>query len=254
MKLNGTEIFIEKIQGNGNLNFVLIHNAGGNHHFFTHQIKLLKKYGNVIWLDLPGHAKSEGIPSYQMSDLSAIINQICENLSLNNICLIGLNNGANIVIDVAINYLLPIKKLILIDPPIFMDKPFIAEINEFINQLYYDDFDKFVNSLVEALFIHTDSQNKEIATYAFNHVNKQALQNIFKGLIEWDAEAIGILKKISNPTLCILTDEHHCTYNKLCQEAPQFEIGKVIGSKCWATLEVPAQVNAMIERFLVLDQ
>lgn len=253
MKVNNVEIFIEKLQGNGNLNFILLHNAGGNHHFFTHQIELLKKYGNVIWLDLPGHGESKGISSYQMSDFSSIINQICIDLSLKNICLIGLNNGADIVIDIALNYLLPIKCIILIDPPIFMEKSFIAEINDFINQLEREDYSEFVTSLVEVLFIQTDSQNKDIATNAFNNVDKKALQNIFKGLIEWDTQTIGKLKKIFYPTLCILTDEHHCTYNKLRQEAPQFEIGKVIGSKCWATLEVPGQVNAMIERFLRLN-
>jgi hypothetical protein len=55
---------------------------------------------------------------------------------------------------------------------------------------------------------------------------------------------------ISCPTLCILTDEHHCSYEKMKHQAPHFEIGKVVGSKCWATLEAPEQVNAMIQRFL----
>lgn len=253
MKMNGAEIFVENLQGEGNLSFILLHNAGGSHHFFTHQIALLKKYGDVIWLDLPGHSKSTGISSYRMSDLSSLVNQICENLSLKNICLIGLNNGADIVIDIVLNYSLPIKSVILIDPPIFMEKAFIAEINEFINQLKREDYTKFVTSLVDALFVATDNQNKEIAINAFNNVDKKALQDIFKGLIEWDSQTIGKLDKISYPTLCILTDEHHCTYSKLRQEGPQFEIGKVIGSKCWATLEVPDQVNAMIERFLILN-
>ncbi len=252
MKINNAEIFIEHIQGNGNLNFILLHNAGGSHHFFIHQIELLKKYGDIMWLDLPGHNGSEGISSYQMKDLSSIVSVICKNFSLKNICLIGLNNGADIVLDVALNYSLPIKNIILVDPPIFMEKEFVAEINEFINQLERDDYSQFVISLVDALFISTDDRNKEIAKDAFNSVDKKALQNIFKGLIEWDAQSIGKLKNISCPTLCILTDEHHCTYSKLRQEAPQFEIGKVIGSKCWATLEVPEQVNAMIERFLML--
>ncbi|CAN5388874.1 alpha/beta hydrolase [soil metagenome] len=252
MDIDGTEIFVEKLQGNGSLNFILIHNAGGNHHFFIHQIELLKKYGDVIWLDLPGHSESKGISRYQMSDLSSIVNQICKNLFLKNICLIGLNNGADIVIDIAINYPLPIKNIILIDPPIFMEPPFIAEINEFISQTRGEDYSKFVTSLVDALFIHTNNQNKEIATNAFNKVDKKVLQNIFKGLIEWDVQSVGKLKNILYPTLCILTDEHHCTYDKLRQEAPQFEVGKVIGSKCWATLEVPDQVNAMMERFLIL--
>jgi pimeloyl-ACP methyl ester carboxylesterase len=254
MEINGAEIFVEKLQGNGDLNFILIHNAGGNHHFFIHQVELLKKYGDIIWLDLPGHSDSKGISSYKMGDLSAIINQICQKLCLNNISLVGLNNGADIVIDVALNYSLAIKNIILIDPPIFMEKLFIAEINEFINQLERADYGKFVTSLVSALFIHTDNQNQEIAKSAFNKIDKKALQSIFKGLIEWDAQSHGKLKNIFYPTLCILTDEHHCTYNKLSQEAPRFEIGKVIGSKCWATLEVPDQVNAMVERFLILNR
>ena len=253
LKLDTKEIFIEKLPGHGALNFILIHNAGGNHHFFTHQIELLKQYGDVIWLDLPGHGKSKGISNYQMNNLSFVVNQLSEHLYLKNICLLGLNNGADIAIDIALNSSLPIKNLILIDPPIFMEKSFIGEINHFIHELEHGDYNKFVTSLVNNLFIHTNSRNKTIAMAAFNSVDKKALQNIFKGLIEWDTQMTGKLKKITCPTLCILTDEHHCTYSKLKKEAPHFEFGKVIGSKCWATLEVPEQVNAMIERFLILN-
>ncbi len=41
---------------------------------------------------------------------------------------------------------------------------------------------------VDALFINI--RNKEITTNAFNNVDKKALQNIFKGLIEWNAQSI----------------------------------------------------------------
>lgn len=172
-------------------------------------------------------------------------------LSLKNICLIGLNNGANIAADATLNHASAIKSLILIDPPIFMDKSFIREINSYIENLEKGQFDyPFVAQFVNSLFIDTELGNKKIAESAFNGVNKKSLQEIFKGLIEWDAASKGILKKIGCPTLCILTDEHHCSYEKMHLEAPQFEIGKVVGSKCWATLEVPEQINAMIARFL----
>ena len=64
MNINGTEVFVEKLTGKGNLNFVLIHNAGGDHRFFTHQIGFLKNYGNVIQLDLQGHGTSKPLSSY----------------------------------------------------------------------------------------------------------------------------------------------------------------------------------------------
>lgn len=251
MNIKNSNIFVEKINGKGNLNFILIHNAGGDHRFFTHQIETLKNYGDVIQLDLPGHGKSGVMSSYQMHDLASIVVQICENLALKNLCLIGLNNGANIAIDILNNNRsLPVNSAVLIDPPIFMDESFISEINSFIQQLESSKMDDFVASLVNSILPHTTPRNKEIAQTAFNQADKQSLQKIFRGLIEWDMNSHGLLKNIPYPCLCILTDEHHCSYKKLIQEAPQMEIGKVIGSRCWATLEVPQQVNAMIERFL----
>ncbi len=253
MDIEGTEIFVERLRGTGNLNFVLIHNAGSDHRFFTHQIEVLKKFGDVIWLDLPGSGKSQPISSYKMKDLSSVIAKICKKLALKNICLIGLNNGANIAIDTVLNQALPIEGLIVIDPIIFMDKSFIDEINSYIEVLEKAEYDdQFIASLVDSLFLDTDPSNKEIAKTAFRNTDKKALQSIFRGLLEWDAKSPGILKKITCPTLCILTDEHHCSVEKMHREAPQFEIGKVVGSKCWATLEVPEQVNAMIARFLTI--
>lgn len=254
MLINNINLFVEKQEGRGNLNFVLIHNAGGDHNFFKYQIDMLKNYGNVISLDLPGHGKSEVISSYTMFDLSSIIFQICKNLHLDNISLIGLNNGANIAINLLANTNeLDIKSLVLIDPPIFMGNKFIDEIKNFIEELDQANYDDFVKDLADALFINTEPASKEIAISAFSKVDKKSLQQIFKSLIDWDSRPDNILKNISYPTLCILTDEHHCSYEKLKQKASHFEIGKVIGSKCWATLEVPQQINAMIERFIKIQ-
>ena len=253
MNINGAEIFVKKVRGAGNLNFVLIHNAGSDHRFFNPQIKILKKFGNIIQFDLPGCGKSSPIASNTMKDLSSIIYIICKKFSLKNVVLIGLNNGANIAIDAALTQTLEIKGLILIDPPIFMDKSFIKTITSYVKSLEKDGFNhQYVTTFVDTLFIEADFKTKKMAVNAFNGVNRKSLQEIFRGLIRWDAHSAGILKKILCPTLCILTDEHHCSYKKMRREAPQFEIGKVIGSKCWATLEVPEQINAMIARFLKL--
>lgn len=254
MHIDGVEIFVEKLPGVGKMHFVLIHNAGGDHRFFLHQVPILQKFGSVIWLDLPGSGNSQRCLSYDMKDLSSIIVKICQKLSLQNICLIGLNNGANIAIDTMLHHPLKVEKLILIDPPIFIDQAFALEIKAYIENLKTAQFhQEFVESLVDKLFLNTSSSNKEIAIEAFMGSNPKALAEMFRGLLKWDTESKGILKKISCPTLCILTDGHHCSYEKMHREAPHFEIGKVVGSKCWATLEVPEQINAMISRFLKIS-
>jgi len=250
MIFNG--LYCEKIEGKKGFNFVLIHNAGGNHQFFTYQISKLLNYGNVILLDLPGHGASDKKLNNSIDDSSIIIHDICQHFSLTNICIIGLNKGSDIAINTLCLYKLPITKMILIDPPLLMEDVFIAEINEFINKLEEDGYEEFVHSLVDNLFIRTNEDNKQIAFNAFMQVHKPSLQKIFQSLITWDENTENLLELVTVPTLCILTDEHHCTYDKIKQTAPNFTLGKVIGSKCWATLEVPDQVNAMIERFLIV--
>lgn len=251
MQIFGSDIYVETHPGKGNKNFLLIHNAGSDHRFFKNQIESLKPFGQVTLFDLPGSGKSHPVASYKMNDLAALTLQICEQLSLKNLSLIGLNNGANIAIQAALQKTVPIEKLILIDPPIFLSPSFTKEIQAYIQSLENAQFDApFVTSFVDSLFLQAETSTKEIAINAFNQVDKKALQALFQGLLDWDAHSSGLLKKIQQPTLCILTDEHHCSFEKMQREAPHFEIGKVIGSKCWATLEVPEQINAMITRFL----
>ena len=246
------EIFLKKVAGTGDLTFILIHNAGGDHHFFTHQIDTLVKFGDVILIDLPGHGASGITHENGLSDSSSIIAKICQHFSLEHVCLVGLNNGADVAIDTVFQYDLPIDSIILIDPPLFMNENFIAEINEFIHTLDGEDCDHFIRSIVDNLFIETDEATKAIALNAFLGADRRSLQGMFRSLIEWDKSSAKMLRSIQIPALFILTDEHHCAYNKLKQSSDNFTIGKVIGSKCWATLEVPEQINSMLKRFLTI--
>ena len=79
------------------------------------------------------------------------------------------------------------------------------------------------------------------------------LASIFSDLIEWDKTALKKIANLTIPVLCIITDEHHCAFSKLQSCNNKIEIGKVVCSRCWATLEVPEQVNSMILRFLEIQ-
>jgi pimeloyl-ACP methyl ester carboxylesterase len=245
-----SNIFIDTILGDGSINFILIHNAGGNHKFFTHQIDMLKTMGNVIVLDLPGHGASAVSASNGIDASSDLIINVAKEMNLDNICLVGLNNGATIALHTVAQDKLDIHSLILIDPVLFMSAKFIAEVRQFISALDQGDYEVFVRTLVKELFIETKQSNKDIAFNAFMQADRKSLQDMFNSLIDWNTDCRRSIQAVSCPTLCIITDEHHCSYQQIREEAPNFEIGKVSGSKCWATLEVPNQVNAMIQRFI----
>ena len=245
-------VFSKKVVGQGPLNFILIHNAGGSHNMFTHQVEMLLTYGNVILLDLPGHGSSASNNQNSITHSSELIHEICKYYALDNIWLIGLNNGANIAINTAhIGQIKPCG-MVLIDPPLFLSNDFTQEIGLFINKLTGPSYEEFINLLVEDLLVNSTQTNKNIALESFMKVDKRCLKEMFQSLIEWDKCSKSILPSINISTLCLLTDEHHCTFDSIKKVAPKFTLGKVIESKCWATLEVPEQINAMIERFLVV--
>lgn len=249
-------IFAKKLEGEGALNFILIHNAGGSHQFFTQQIDSLRKSGNVILLDLPGHGSSEATTDNSIEASAQTIASISKKLHLKNICLLGLNNGANIALHTFYKKILPIERLILIDPPLFMGPEFVNEIKAFINKLEQNDkeYNNFIHSLVDHLLAKSTSCNRDIAFNAFFKADKPSLKTMFESLITWDKNAKAVLESITCPTLCVITDEHHCSYQSIKNEAPHFQLAKVVGSKCWATLEVPEQINAMVERFLLVNK
>ena len=247
------EIYSKKITGEGPLNFILIHNAGGCHKMFTYQVKMLLIYGNVVLLDLPGHGSSAPYNQNSINHSSELIHEICKYYALDNIWLIGLNNGANIAINTVHMGQIKPCGMVLIDPLLSLNNDSIKEINIFIKKINSPSYEEFINLLVEDLLANSNQINKEIALNSFMKVDKKCLKEMFQSLINSNKFSESIFSSIDISTLCILTNEHHCTFDTIKKIAPKFILGKVIESKCWATLEVPEQVNAMIERFLVVQ-
>ena len=100
LKLDNENIYYKE-EGKAEKIFVMIHNAGGNHKFFQEQIKIFSNIGKVFAIDLPGHGLTKTMDKqYSILKYAKIIRKFIEKLSLNNVCLIGLNNGANIKLNI----------------------------------------------------------------------------------------------------------------------------------------------------------
>jgi pimeloyl-ACP methyl ester carboxylesterase len=250
IQFDGENIYYKDV-GTASKTIVLLHNAGGSHQFFHHQIEVLQKNYRVIAMDLPGHGKSAALHrEYSLARLAGVVSQFCAKLNLSSVTLIGLNNGANLAIEIADQGRLALKALVLIDPPLFLEPAFIAEINQFIMQLNSADYERFVEKMVANLLPNNSAVNTSIATHAFLAVGRNVLAALFFDLMEWDKSSFDKVKNLNMPTLAILTDGHHCSREKLQACHAGIDIQETIGSRCWATLDEPAQVNKMVDQFL----
>jgi pimeloyl-ACP methyl ester carboxylesterase len=82
---------------------------------------------------------------------------------------------------------------------------------------------------------------------------QHVMVSAFEGLRDYDPTEAA--KGISVPSLYIAADEAQPRSDmpRLYELAPQMLYGKTVGSGHFCQLEVPEQVNAMIERFLAVS-
>ncbi len=246
------KIFYE-IFGSGSKNFILLHNAGGNHQFLRYQINAFSEIGKVVGIDMLGHGNSDKpIKKYAVLEYAEDIIELCNYLNIDKVVGIGLNYGANVLLQLAVNKPEIISKLILIEPPLLMKPETVDRIQEHMGHLSNCKMTEYAEILVKQSFINTTKENREIAKSSFKTIKKEVLFSIYTNLLEWDKLSRNIVVNLKIPSLCILTNGSLCSGADLLQINPQIEIGKVVGSLYWTTLEVPDQVNSMILRFLEL--
>ena len=239
-----------KTTGAGEKTFLLLHNAGGNLHFMNYQFQHLSKKGRVINIDLRGHGESDKPNSnYRMSLYAEDIIALCNALTIKEVTVIGLNYGGVLGIELANNHNF-VSELILIDPPMLMESWLQHLILKHIGELQDPSINFFSQKLVDSVMIKATEEDKVMAIKAFDSTLKPALISTSKDLLEWDLSSKDKIQKCDFPVLNIQSSQPFCSEESLRKVCKQLVCGKVVNSGPWASLEVPNQVNSMIDRFL----
>ncbi len=229
---------------------LLLHNSGGDHHFFNLILDDLKKWGEVLLVDLPGHGQSNPIKNPTLSNIVETIFKACKDQGYKKMHLIGLNYGACLAIEWGFSHTDSVVSMALLDPPFQMPISLKQEIKNLIYDLKYKDHKRLVKDLIYALLPGSDSQVHDLATKAFLSIDTEFHQKVYEGLLHWDESSEQKLKTFKGPLLSILSDEHLCAYEHLKKLSPNHsEISKLCFSTCWLTLSSPEQTAAHLKSF-----
>ena len=107
--------------------------------------------------------------------------------------------------------------------------------------------------MANTLFIPTDNPDRKTCILdAMSSAPQHVLVSAFEGLHDYDPTEAA--RGFSVPSLYIAADEAkpRADMIRFHELAPQILYGKTVGSGHFCQLEVPEQVNAMIERFLAI--
>jgi pimeloyl-ACP methyl ester carboxylesterase len=246
-------LYYEQSSGDGPP-VVLIHGWCCDHTFFAPQAAHFAKAGHaVIALDLRGHGRSDKPhQNYPISALADDVVWVCGELGLSRPTLVGHSMGGIVAFDVACRHPDLPSALVMLDSAVVLPAAVRVAIPEVLERLSGSDYPAALRGLVnDAFFLPTDDAARrarilDVMAAAPQYVMAAA----YAGLADYDAGAVA--SRLKAPSLYIAANEPspRADMDRLAALVPHMLRGQTVGAGHFCQLEVPEQVNAMINRFL----
>lgn len=240
--------------GRGDPAFVFVHGWCCDHTFFQPQFDYFQAAHQVVSVDLRGSGLSDRPDrGYDIPTLTDDVAGLCRELGLRRPIVVGHSLGGMIGVELAARHPSVPGAIVAIDPgPLAMLPQSQAVFEALVAALHGPDAEAARRAFVDDMFLATDDATRkhwivETMCAAPLHVAIAAL----RGIIEWNG--VGAMQLCTAPLLVLLSSPKAGGSNepaRLLALNPNIQFGVTVGAGHFHQLEVPDQVNAMIERFV----
>ena len=247
---NGTKLAFDD-RGAGKPALVFIHGWTCDRSFFAPQAEHFARRHRVVSVDLRGHGESDKPPGpYTIATYADDIAHIVEQLALGQTVAVGHSMGGQTVLQLAAAHPDCVAAIVMVDPAPFVFPP---ELRAAIEAMAADIEDGNQQSrrqfILDHLFLPTSDRRLVEAVLAVmlaapNHVAANAI----RGALEFDGRAVATLCKV--PALHLAGTPPLNPPHLMSDWLPNVVNGWTVGAGHFNQLEVPDQVNLMIEAFL----
>jgi pimeloyl-ACP methyl ester carboxylesterase len=230
---------------------LFVHGFGGSGAHFAAQMERFKRSHRVVALDRRGHGRSDKPEGpYTIPAIAEEVAWTARELGLHKPVLVVHSMGA-IGHEVAAQCPELLSALVVLDAPAFPPPPVRQAFVELAAALRTPAYRQVIDGLCDRLiFLPTDDATRRAALHAAMLETPQAvLASTWEHFLAYDPVPAAARCKI--PLLYIngVMPFDEARMRELC---PQLLVGRTIGAGHFHQLEVPEQVNAMIDRFLAI--
>ena len=187
-------------------------------------------------------------PATTIRDFADDLADFCNRVGIVKPVVIGHSLGGGIAVELGARYPSLPRALVLVDPvSIDMTPETIKSFDAAADQLEGPCGEDVRRLWTESM----GAREPELAGWISDHMCATPLQvaaAVIRNLTSWNG--VGALSNCEVPTLLVGRSEMTAEVARLLAIKPDLQVGMTVGSGHFNQLEVPEQVNAMIERFL----
>lgn len=239
--------------GSGAREFLFIPGWCCDHTAFRPQFDHFARTASVTALDLRGIGLS-GKPDegYSIPELANEVAAFCGAVGIEKPVVVGHSVGGMVAVELGGWFPALSSALVLVDPGPIDPLPATVEFfREFAEQLEGPDGEEIRRAYVHDM----GARDEELARWIVDHmcaVEQPIAAAVIRGVTEWNGREP--LARCNVPVLLLRTDLREETdVLRLREIKPDLRVGITVGAGHFHQLEVPEQVNAMIERFLAVS-
>jgi pimeloyl-ACP methyl ester carboxylesterase len=251
---NGASLFYETT-GSGDPALVFIHGWTCDHTNFTSQVEHFSTKHQTVVLDLRGHGQSDAVGPFNIEAYSDDVAWLCRALDLDRPVVIGHSMGGMIAVQLAASYPETVRAVVALDSPFVSGAGLQDTVGPFVAAMEgpgHFDARREMAAATIGPFVDPGLRDKLVAIMCApeRHVATEA----FASVVEWDGAKV--LCGLTVPVLAITAGTGgpggYTDASRLLTECPKLLTGATVGAGHFIQLEVPDQINAMLERFLDL--
>jgi pimeloyl-ACP methyl ester carboxylesterase len=248
----GVKLYYERA-GAGDPELIFVPGWCCDHRAFQPQFDHFSQTHAVTSYDLRGVGQSDRSDGgYSIPELADELAGLCAELGAEKPVLVGHSLGGMIAVELGARYPSLPSALVLVEPGPIAPRPETAEFfRGFADRLEGPDGEAIRREYVQDM----GARDEGLARWIVEHMcapEQRVAAAVIRGVGEWDGR--DPLARCEVPVL-LLRDEIGANTDilRLLEIKPDLEVGLTVGAGHFHQLEVPEQVNAMIERFLALS-
>jgi pimeloyl-ACP methyl ester carboxylesterase len=248
----GTAGIVFDSAGAGDPYLLFLHGWCGDRSFFAPQFDHFSGSHRVVSVDLPGHGESPAPATYTIDSLAADVAALGRQLSLGRGVLVSHSLGAMVALALTQQAPELVSAVIMVDPPPLSKEVWKDFAGSLLPGFEGPDPGTARRSFVEQMFLPTDDADRRarIVKTMCAAPDDVAIATV-KAMAAFDAAAI--LRGCEVPVVVISSAVPTNGSAYLQEVNPAITIGQTVGAGHFLQLEVPEQVNLMIERFLSIS-
>src|SRR5215469_14034698 len=244
------KLFFDKA-GLGNPTFIFIRGGGADATHLAPQFYFFARRGTAINLHLRGYGNSDKPAKYgTIPQYADDVAYLCRELKITSPIIVGHSMGGMVAVEVAAKHPTLPTAIVLISSGILFPKAALEGTEKVLGDLRSDTYRTTIQALVDQICLPSD-HFKSLVEKSFFAVPQEQWVAHFEAMLAWDKVARERVSACKLPILYIGDGGGSYSdlplFSSLC---PQLVIGKTVGSGHFPTLEVPEQVNSMIEDFI----